>query len=84
MDWAAIITAVAALAAAIGGIIANVKSNQKTLALLDYRMKETEKRLDSVDEHLKEHNGYAAKFAESSTDIKLIQKDIEYLRGGKE
>ena len=27
------------------------------------------------------HNGYAEKFAESTTSINLLQKDIEYIKG---
>ena len=36
--------------------------------------------MKTVNEHLKEHNGYAKLFADASTDIALIKKDIEYLR----
>lgn len=38
--------------------------------------------LVDVKKRLDQHNGYAEKFAASSKDIALIQKDIEYLKKG--
>lgn len=37
-------------------------------------------RLNSIDQKLDEHNGYAAKFGEIATALVAIQKDIEYLK----
>lgn len=42
-------------------------------SLINWRLKSLEKKVD-------EHNGYAQKFAESSKDLALMQKDIEFIR----
>lgn len=44
------------------------------------RFESIEKWMKNVDKKLDEHNGYAKKFADTSKDIALIQKDIEYLK----
>lgn len=45
---------------------------------------ELKKEMAGVNKRLDVHNGYAEKFANSSRDIALIQKDIEYLKKGSE
>lgn len=44
-----------------------------SLSLVNWRLKEIEKRLDS-------HNHYAQKFADASTDIALIKQDLTYVK----
>jgi len=44
-----------------------------SLGLVNWRLQQIEKKLDI-------HNGYAEKFGEITADIKLIQKDVEYLK----
>lgn len=39
-------------------------------------------KLNSIDQKLDEHNGYAAKFGEIAQALVAIQKDIEYLKKG--
>lgn len=80
---AEMILAIGSLVAGISGIISAVLLYRKTLALLEYRMGEVEKKLD-------EHNGYAKKFTELAevlselkTDIAVIRNDISYLKIGK-
>lgn len=72
-----LIMAIAAIITALSGILSSVLSHRKLTALMEYRLREVEKRLDS-------HNHYAEKFADSAVAIAQIQKDIEYLRGKNE
>lgn len=37
-------------------------------------------RLDRIEQKLDEHNGYAQKFADATTAIALLQKDVEYIK----
>ena len=74
------ITAIGALVVGIGSIISAILLNRKTMALLQYRMEQVEKKLDT-------HNGYAQKFSESTEKIAEIQKaiavietEIKYIR----
>lgn len=61
-----------ALISLVGVVISAVLS----LSLTNWRLSQIEKRLD-------QHNSYAEKFAEATTDIALIRKDIEYLKEQK-
>lgn len=70
---AEMITAIGALVAAVGGIISAILLHRKTVLLLEYRMGEVEKKLDS-------HNGYAQKFVENSEKMADMQKDIAVIR----
>ena len=76
----ALITAVGAFLAGAAGIISAILLNRKTSALLEYRMGEVERKLDS-------HNGYAQRFAENSeqlaslkTDIEIIKNDLKWIK----
>lgn len=70
---AEMITAIAALIMGLSSILSAILLNRKTMALLEYRMKKVEEKLD-------EHNGYAEKLGSIEIAIVKIQKDIEYLR----
>ena len=79
---AEMITALAALVVGIGSIISAILLNRKTMALLEYRMNQVEKKLDA-------HNGYAKMFSETSgqigkmqTDIAVIKTSLEFIRKG--
>lgn len=72
-----LIVAIAAIITALSGLLGSILSHRKLTALMEYRLGEVEKRLDS-------HNHYAEKFADSAVAIAQIQKDIEYLRGKNE
>ncbi len=67
------IIAIGALVSAVGGIISAILLHRKTVALLEYRMGEVEKRLDS-------HNHYAQMFSESSDRIANIEKDVAVIK----
>lgn len=43
---------------------------------------EVKKEMVEIKKRLDQHNGYAEKFANTSKDIAIIQRDIEYLKKG--
>lgn len=67
------ITAIGALVAAAGGILSAILLHSKTTALLEQRLKQVEGKLD-------DHNGYAKMFAETTTKIAQIEKDVAVIK----
>jgi len=67
------LTSIGGLVAGVGGVISAFLLYRKTVALLEYRMREVEKKLDI-------HNGYAEKLGDIKTDIALIKNDMSYLK----
>ena len=55
--------------ALIGAIVSIVGS----YSLVNYRLKKLEEKVDK-------HNGFADKIAQTTTDIALIKKDIQYIK----
>lgn len=67
-------------------IVSHSKSRESDAKMAAHEQEQAD-RLDNisgwmktVDKKLDEHNGYAKKFADTSKDIALIQKDVEYLK----
>lgn len=54
-------------------LITMVGSILSSAALINWRLKSLEKKVE-------EHNGYAKMFSEHTTEIKLIAKDIQYIK----
>lgn len=76
MDTGIIIALVAGIGGTLTGIAAIISAillNRKTVALLEYRMNQVEKKLD-------EHNGYAKLFSNISAEISAIRTDIEVIK----
>ena len=80
---AGMITAIGALVVGIASVISAILLNRKTMALLEYRLGEVERKLDS-------HNGYAQRFVENSeqlgelrADIRVIKNDLKWLKEEK-
>lgn len=76
----ALITGIGGMLSGLGGVLAAILSYKKVLILLEYRMGQVEKKLDS-------HNGYAKLFSETSseiaemrTDIQVIKNDLSWIR----
>lgn len=67
------ITAIGALVAAVGGILSAILLHSKTTALLDQRLETVEQKLDS-------HNGYAKMFAQTTERIAQIEKDVAVIK----
>lgn len=72
---AEMITAVAALIAALGGILSAILLNRKTVALLEWRMKEIENKLSGLD-----NTATTDRIARIETDIAVIKTNIEFLK----
>lgn len=71
-----------ALISLVGIIITALITRNSFSHELDKKIVVIEEHLKTIDKKITEHNGYAQKFSESSTDIALIQKDIKYLTEG--
>lgn len=67
------ITAIGALIAGLASIVSAIVMNRKTTALMQYRLEQVEKKLDS-------HNGYAKMFSESADRIAKIETDIAVIK----
>jgi len=67
------ITAIGALIVGLGSILSAILLHRRTMALLEYRLSQVEKKLDS-------HNGYAKLFSQSSEQISEIRKDVAVIK----
>ncbi len=75
-----LIALITGLCAVVGQWLISRSQNEKRKvddAIRDARL---EDRLRSVEKKLDEHNGYAKRFGEISTDIAVIKNDIKHLR----
>lgn len=66
--------------AVIGQWLISRSQNEKRKEEEIERDTRLEMRLQSVERKLDEHNGYAKRFGEISTDIAVIKNDIKHLR----
>lgn len=76
MDTEIIIALIMGIGGTLSGlaaILSAVLLNRKTVALLEYRMGQVEKKLDS-------HNGYAKLFSETASEISKMQTDIAVIK----
>ena len=81
MDWTSIITALIAAGASMAGTWAMSAKQKKEDAVKEaVREQAQADRLDRIEKKLDEHNGYAQKFADATTAIALLQKDVEYIK----
>lgn len=69
----AIIMGIGGTLSGLAGVISAILLNRKTMALLEYRMGQVERKLDS-------HNGYAKLFSETSSEISKMRTDIEVIK----
>lgn len=84
MSESAVIAIITGLLAVFGAYVGNVSISRKKAredAIKDAE-RETRQvlRLTTIEKKLDEHNGYAKKIGEMSSDIAVIKKEIEYLR----
>lgn len=76
MDTGIIIALIAGIGGTLSGLAAILSAillNKKIMALLEYRMAQVEKKLDS-------HNGYAKLFSETASEISKMQTDIAVIK----
>jgi hypothetical protein len=70
-------TALGAFIVGLASLLSAILLHRKTMALLEYRLEQVEKKLDS-------HNGYAQKFSESSERLSKIETDIAVIKTSME
>lgn len=87
MSDAVVVGIISVVGSIIVQLIVSHSKNRESDAKMAAHEQEQKDRLDNisdwmktVDKKLDEHNGYAKKFADTSTAIALIQKDVEYLK----
>lgn len=68
----AMITAIGALIVGIASIISAILLNRKTVALLEYRMEQVERKLDASND--------TDRLSRIETDIAVIKTTMEFLR----
>lgn len=68
----AMITAIGALIVGIASIISAILLNRKTVALLEYRMEQVERKLDASND--------TDRLARIETDIAVIKTSMEFLK----
>lgn len=68
----AMITAIGALIVGIASIISAILLNRKTVALLEYRMEQVERKLDASND--------TDRLARIETDIAVIKTSMEFMK----
>lgn len=79
MSEGVLIALITGLCAVIGQWLISRNQNEKRKVDDAVRDARLDDRLAGVEKRLDEHNGYAKKFAEISTDIAVIKNDIKTL-----
>lgn len=87
MSDAVVVGLISVVGSIVVQLIVSATKSRETDAKMAAHEQEQKDRLDNindwmktVDKKLDEHNGYAKKFADTSKDIALIQKDLDYLK----
>ncbi len=75
-----LVALITGLCAVVGQWLISRSQNEKRKVEEAIRDARLEDRLRSVEKKLDEHNGYAKRFGEISTDIAVIKNDIKHLR----
>ena len=74
---AEMLTAIGALILGLSGLVSAILLNRKTMALLEWRMSEIERKLDSID-----NSNTTDRIARMETDIAVIKTKIDFLTNG--
>lgn len=81
MDWSALLSAsVPALIAFIGAMVTCIVTNNKTTALIVYRLEAIEKRLDKNDDSLQRLAKIEERAAVYESRLEFIHKTIDELK----
>ena len=71
---------IAAGASVIGNLIVTANARKKEAIERARRDQYLDDSLKTINRKLDEHNGYAAKFADISADIKVLRTEVEHLK----
>ena len=82
MSESVIVALITGICAVIGQWIIAHNQHEKDEYERGQRDKALDDQLKNLTTKVDEHNGYAKKFADLSTDIKLMAQDIKYLKEG--
>lgn len=64
-------------------LLANHSASKKESVKQARRDQKLDDRLDRLEKKVDEHNGWGEKFLSTETSIKVIQKDIEWLKSSE-
>lgn len=76
-----IVAVITGIFATIGVVVTNYASNKRNSISQAKRDQKLQDTIDDLTKRVDIHNGYAEKFAETTTSINLLQKDVEYIKG---
>ena len=76
-----IVAVITGVFATIGVVVTNYASNKKNSIDQAKRDQQLQDKIESLSKRVDVHNGYAEKFADSTNNISLLQKDVEYIKG---
>lgn len=76
-----IVAVITGVFATIGVVVTNYASNKKNSIDQAKRDQQLQDNIENLSKRVDIHNGYAEKFAESTNNISLLQKDVEYIKG---
>ena len=76
-----IVAVITGVFATIGVVVTNYASNKKNSIDQAKRDQQIQDEIENLSKRVDVHNGYAEKFAESTNNISLLQKDVEYIKG---
>lgn len=71
---------IAAGASIIGNLIVSANARKKEAVERAKRDQYLDDNLKTINRKLDEHNGYAAKFADISADIRVLRTEVEHLK----
>ena len=83
MSESIIVALITGAAAVIGQYLISKANREKDAIEQAKRDQHVDDQLTSLSDRVDEHNNYAKLFADMTTTIKLIAKDIEYIKEGK-
>ena len=80
MSEGIIVAIIAAGASVIGNLIVSANARKKEAIERAKRDQYLDDNLKSINRKLDEHNGYAARFADVSADIRVLRTEVEHLK----
>ena len=80
MSEGIIVAIIAAGASVIGNLIVSANARKKEAIERAKRDQYLDDNLKSINRKLDEHNGYAARFADISADIRVLRTEVEHLK----
>ena len=80
MSEGILVAIIAAGASVIGNLIVSANARKKEAIERAKRDQYLDDNLKTINRKLDEHNGYAAKFADISADIRVLRTEVEHIK----